>query len=190
VDRSVLSVVPVPVPDRDGVPYEVTLQLLRDGAPFGEVGERCGYFLASTTARLRAARDAGEEFPSSSVEAGLRAWAADAGEDPDDTWAELQRYLPRDRELFCFRSRDPDDLSTVGELRTSLRFERDWGESGWSLHCVAVVEAWGEGGQGVRALLDSDQLLAFLESLVQDFAGVGVAYQATEDAAGLRRPVG
>jgi hypothetical protein len=190
VDGSVLAVLPVPVHDRDGVPYEVTLQLLRDGEPFGQVGERCGYFLASTAARLRAARDAGEDFPSSSVEAGLRAWAADVGEDPEATWDELQRYLPRDRELFCFRSRDPDDLATIGELRTSLRFERDWTDSGWSVRCVAVVEAWGQDGQGVRALLDSDRLLALLEDLVQDFAGVGASYEASEDAAGLRRPVG
>lgn len=190
VDGTVLTVLPVPVLDRDGVPYEVTLRLERDGQPFGEVGERCGYFLASTAARLRAAREAGGEFPDSSLEAGLRAWAADRGLAPDATWAELQRYLPRDRELFCFRARDPDDLSTVGELRATLREERHWTEQGWTLRCLACLEAWGVGGVGVRALLDSEDLLGFLAALVQEFAEAGAAYEADEDAAGLRRPVG
>ena len=190
VDGSELAVLPVPALDRDGVPYEVTLRLLSRGEPFGEVGERCGYFLASTAARLRAARARGDDFPASSMEGGLRAWASDSGQDPHATWEVLQRYLPRDRELFCFRSRDPDDLAMVGELRASLRYERHWTESGWSVQCLADVEAWGEHGRGVRALLDSDQLLAFLEALVQDFAQVGADYQAGEDATGLRRPVG
>ena len=167
VDGSVLGVLPVPVLDRDGVPYEVTLRMTRDGLAFGEVG-----------------------FPLSSLEGGLRAWAHDVGEEPDATWEQLQRYLPRDRELFCFRSRDPDDLALAGELRATLQVERQWTETGWTLRCLAVMEAWGDAGQGVRALCDSPQLLSFLESLVQDFAQVGAAYEAHEDAAGLRRPVG
>ncbi|MCW2499468.1 MAG: hypothetical protein JWN87_1144 [Frankiales bacterium] len=189
-DGSVLTVQPVPVLDRDGVPYEVTLRLLRDGEPFGEVGERCGYFLASTAARLRAARAAGEEYPESSLEAGVRAWAVDLRLDGDQTWEELQRYLPRDRELFCFRARDPDDLSTVGELRASLEVQPTWTGTGWVLRCLTSLRFWGAGGLGARALLDSDQLLEFLESLVQDFAAVGARYEAGEDAAALRRPVG
>lgn len=190
VDGSVLGVLPVPVLDRHGVPYEVTLRMTRDGLAFGEVGERCGYFLASTAARLRAAQEAGDDFPVSSLEGGLRAWAHDVGEEPDATWEQVQRYLPRDRELFCFRSRDPDDLALAGELRATLHVERQWTETGWTLRCLAVMEAWGDAGQGVRALCDSPQLLAFLESLVQDFAQVGAAYEPHEDAAGLRRPVG
>lgn len=98
--------------------------------------------------------------------------------------------LPGDRELFCFRSRDPDDLSTTGELRTTLDVERTWTVHGWVLRRRAVVEAWGEGGQGVRAVVDSDQLLSFRQVLVQDFAAVGASYDAGEDARGLRRPVG
>lgn len=189
VDGAVLTVLPVPVLDRHDVPYEVTLRLLLDDQPFGEVGERCGYFLASTASRLRAARTAGGEFPDSSLEAGLQAWAGDTGADATAT-QELLRYLPRDRELFCFRARDPDDLSTVGELRATLREERQWEASGWTVRCLTALEAWGEGGRGVRALLDSDRLLAFLESLVQDFAAAGAAYEADEDATRLRRPVG
>lgn len=191
VDGSVLAAEPVPVLDRDGVPYEVTLRLLRDGASFGEVGERCGFFLAATASRLRAALAAGEEFPASSLEAGLRAWAADRGDDADGLWSDLERYLPRDRELFCFRSRDPDDLATVGELRVTLRVERQWADgAGWSRRCLANLEAWGAAGQGVRALLDSDQLLAFLEQLVQEFSEVGASYEGSDDGVGLRRPVG
>jgi hypothetical protein len=195
----VLSVRPLPVRDRDGMPYEVMLELLRDGAPFGEVGERCGYFVATTAARLRAARAgaAGDDaFPASSVEAGLRSWAVDEGADEDALWSTLQHYLPRDRELFCFRARDPDDLATVGQLRASLEEQRTWvpaagGRPGrWRLGCRVLLDAWGRGGIGVRAVLTSGQLLAFLENLVEEFAAVGAAYDAREDARSLRRPVG
>lgn len=189
VDGTTLSVGPVPVLDRDGVPYEVTLRLLRDGARFGEVGERCGYFLAVAAARLRAARREGRELPASSLEGGVRAWAADDGRDPGTAWSELERYLPRDRELFCFRARDPDDLSTAGELRCTLHVQRHW-DAGWSLRSVAVLEAWGEQGIGVRAVLAPQELLALLEGLVQDFAQVGAAYEAHEDGSALRRPAG
>lgn len=186
-DGSVLAVLPEPVLDRDGVAYEVTLRLVRDGRPFGQVGERCGYFLAATAARLRAARAAGKEYPASSVEAGVEAWAADTGH--ERAWPELQRYLPRDRELFCFRSRDPDDLRAAGELRVTFELERRWA-AGWQVRCLAVVQAWGSGDTGVRAVLDSDQLLVFLEELVEDFAAVGARYAAEEDGSALRRPVG
>ena len=195
-DGTRLVVTPVAVHDRDGVPYEVTLRMERDGTAFGEVGERCGYFLASTAARLRAARAAGRDFPDSSLEAGVRSWARDVAVDPDATWESLLRSLPRDRELFSFRSRDPDDLATVGELRVRLEEVRSWsGASGsargtWGLRRCAVLEAWGGDGTGVRAVLGSDELLAFLERLVQEFADVGAAYDPSDDASALRRPVG
>ena len=190
LDGTVLDVRPVPVLGRDGVPYEVSLSLLRDGEPFGEVGERCGYFLAATAARLRAARAAGQPFPASSLEAGVRAHAEDRGTDADGSWRDVLPYLPRDRELFSFHSRDPDDLAAIGELRARLVEERVWSYDAWVLGSAVVLEAWGAGGVGVRALLSSDQLLAFLEDLVQDFAAVGASYEADEDAARLRRPVG
>lgn len=196
-DGARLGVHAVPVLDRDGVPYEVTLRLTRDDRPFGEVGERCGYFLAATAARLRAARRADPDgFPPSSTEAGVRAWARDAAVDPDASWDDLARYLPRDRELFAFRSRDPDDLSAVGELRVRLEAVRHWTgatatEPGhWELQTWAVVEAWGSAGTGVRCVLSSDRLQAFLDQLVQDFADVGASYDRSDDAAALRRPVG
>lgn len=197
VDGSALSVLPAPCLDRDGVPYEVTLQLEHDGAPFGEVGERCGFFLATTATRLRAARDSGAEYPPGGLEAGLRAWAADRALDGDEAWTAFERYLPRDRELFCFRARDPDDLATAGELRGVLRHERAWqppeddgGRGRWRLTTLAVLEACGSGGTGVRAVLDSAGLLAFLEQLLSECAAVGVSYDGVGEVAGLRRPVG
>jgi hypothetical protein len=189
-DGSVLDVRPVPVLGRDGVPYEVSLLLLRDGEPFGEVGERCGYFLATTAARLRAARAAGRPFPVSSLEAGVRAHAEDRGVDADESWRDVLPYLPRDRDLFSFHARDPDDLASVGELRARLVESREWSQDAWALASSAVLEAWGSDGVGVRAHLSSEELLTFLQDLVQEFATVGAAYEADDDASGLRRPVG
>jgi hypothetical protein len=194
VDGSVLDVRPVPVRDLDGTPYEVTLQLLRDGEPFGDVGERCGYFLAGTARRLRDAR--GEDpgsFPSSSMEAGVRSYAVDETAEPSTLWSVLSRYLPRDRELFSFRARDPDDLGTVGELRVGLEEERTWlpgPPAGWHIDCRAVLEAWGAAGIGVRAVLSSEQLQVFLDALVAECAAVGVRYDLDEEVGQPRRPVG
>lgn len=197
IDGSVLTVVPVPCRDRGGVPYEVTLRLLRRGAPFGEVGQRCGFFLASTVLRLRAARGAGQEFPACALEAGLRAWAADAGADADQAWRTLQRYVPRERELFSFLSRDPDDVRASGELRVCVRDERTWlqpeadgGRGRWQLRRRAVLDAWGADGVGVRALLCSDGLLALLEQLLAECAAVGATPEREIDLRGVRRPVG
>lgn len=195
-DGSLLGVHPEPVLDRDGVPYEVTLRLTLDGAPFGAVGERCGYFLAASAARLRRALGSDEQLPESSTEAGVRAWARDAAMDADATWSSLERYLPRDRELFAFRSRDPDDLSTVGELRVRLEVVRRWSATSvdalgaWQREPCAVLEAWGSGGRGVRAVLPPASLLALLERLVEEFGDVGAPYDRTDDASVLRRPVG
>ncbi len=52
-------------------------------------------------------REVGAESPISSVEGGLRAWAVERGKDGDLAGSQVVRYLPSDRELFCFRSRDP-----------------------------------------------------------------------------------
>lgn len=188
LDGSVLSVLPVPVLDREGVPYEVTLRLLRDGEPFGTVGERCGWFLARAVARVRAA---GGEVPASELEDSVRAWAGDADLDPDRTWSSLQPYLPRDRELCAFRSREPDDLPAVAELRVGLRCERAWqaGTGWWSLRTVAVVDTWGDGGAGVRARLGVDALLRFLEQLLRDCAAVGASYEVTGEPDAARNVV-
>jgi hypothetical protein len=43
----------------------------------------------------------------------------------------------------------------------------------WRLARRAFIDAWGEGGVGVRAVLDSSQLAAFLDELIAESAGVG-----------------
>ena len=196
-DGSVLVVLPVPCVDRDGAAYEATLRLLRDGAVFGEVGQRCAFFLAATATRLRAARDAAgpDAFPTSSLEAGLLAWLSDHGDVGAQRWSELEHYLPRDRELFAFLARDPDDVATAGELRAWLRSERTWesrdgGPGRWTVQHRAVLEAWGAGGTGVRAVLDSTALLALLDELLAECARLGVGPDRTLDLRGVRRPVG
>lgn len=174
VDGSVLELRPVPVRARDDVAYEVTLQLLRDGAAFGAVGERCGWFLASAAARLRVAVTTGAT-PTTALEAGVRQWAARTGAEPDAAWGELERYLPRDRALLALRSRDPDDEAATGELRVEVRRTRRWrrGDDGagrWVLDDAAVLDAWGDGGTGVRAVLTPAALLDLLEALVAEVA--------------------
>ena len=160
LDSSVLVVEPVPVLDRTGAVYEVTLRLLRDGAVFGEVGERCAWFLRDALARLAGG--------TSTLEQGVRSWAGDSGLEPDAAWVHLQRYLPRDRELLAFLARDPDDPIVSGELRIWLRSERRWTGSEWVVDHRAVLDAWGAEGRGVRAVLDRPALQALLSRLVAE----------------------
>jgi hypothetical protein len=189
LDGSVLGVHPVPVLDRDGVPYELTLRLTRDGEPFAEVGERCGYFLAATAARLAAARaEDPDRFPLSSLDGGIAAWAADTGATAAEV-AALVRYLPRDRDLFSFRSRDPDDLTAGGELRCAIHQRRKW-DGRWLLTRRAVLEAWGENGRGVRAVLTAGELAAFLDLLLAEAAAAGCRYDLEEAGLALGRPAG
>src|SRR4051812_41973780 len=146
---------------------------------------------------MRTARaDDPTSFPSSSVEAGVRSYARDGTGEEGAIWSALSRYLPRDRELFCFRSRDPDDLGSSGELRVTLEEERTWlpgtdGAAGrWRIDCCAVLRAWGSNSTGVRAILTAAELLRFLEALVAEFAEVGASYDDEDDGSVLRRPVG
>ncbi len=211
VDGTTLSVLPDPVLDRDDVPYEMTLRLLRDGQPFGVVGERCGFFLATLATRVEGAinevgpvADGGvgeasvapeDRFPPSSMEAGVRAWAADHGQPEGAAWATLTRYLPRERSLFSFRHRDPDDPARLAELRCSLRTSKQWlttderGLGRWVLRERAVLDAWGDGGQGVRAMLAAPELLSFLRVLLAQADAIGIAYGDTGPIE-LQRPVG
>lgn len=155
----VLRVRPVPVLARDGVPYEATLELLLDGAPFGSVGERCGGLLADAAVRLRAVP------PVSALEAGVRAGGGD--------WAALAPHLPRDRELFALRARDPDDGPAAGALRALVDVVRRWTGRGWDERVQVRVEAWGDAGTGVLAVLDLDAARAFLDALVAEADGDG-----------------
>jgi hypothetical protein len=184
VDGSVLSILPVPRLDRRGVAYEVTLRLLLDGAPFGDVGECSGWRLARAAEQLRQAQaaDGPDTFPVTGVDLLLagrleRAPGPD-GTRPDQAASALRRLLPRDRELLSLRSRDPDDVAGTGELRVWLRDDRSWvpaadGARGrWSTRSRAVLDCWGDGGRGVRCLLDAPGLLRLLDGLVADRAAV------------------
>ena len=179
-DGSRLEVIPIPSRDRGGTPYEVTLRLERDGRPFGSVGERCGYFLATLARRLAAARlegspqarswpDGDDRFPDPPLQVALRAHGA-----PD--------LLPREPELFAFRHRERADIETAGELRCTLRTFSTWlwdpGARGgeWRLARRAVVEAWGADGCGVRAVLTSGELARFLTVLVSEARRAGADY--------------
>ena len=171
VDGSVLSLLPVAKLDRGGVAYEVTLRLLLDGASFGEVGECSGWRLARTAERLRAAQaQAGADaFPATGVHGLLDGRLSDGQ-------AQLRELLPRDDELLCLRARDPDDGDGDGQLRIWLRHDRTWlpGRDGargrWSTTSRAVVDCWGDGGRGVRCLLDAPALLRLLDGLVAEAA--------------------
>ena len=172
VDGSVLTLVPVPVVDRSGAAYELTLRLLRDGAPFGEVGECSGWRLSRVAERLRALQEDGRPgFPPAAHEA-----VVDSGLVADGDRAALRRLLPRDHELLCLRARDPDDGDPSGELRLWVREDRTWhaGRDGaggrWSLQARAVLDAWGSTGTGVRALLDGPALLRLLDGLAAQAA--------------------
>lgn len=186
VDGSVLALLPVPRLDRTGAAYEVTLRLLRDGRPFGEVGECSRWRLARVAEQLRAAQASGPDaFPPSAYDAVLgHGLVEDGGR------TVLRRLLPRDRELLCLRARDPDDGEPSGELRLWVREDRTWhagcdGARGrWSLQARAVLDAWGSDGTGLRALLDGPALLRLLDRLV-DEASRARGDGALQDRAGV-----
>ncbi|MFD1940512.1 hypothetical protein ACFSKW_54555, partial [Nonomuraea mangrovi] len=158
VDGSYLSVTPVVCTDSLGVPYEVTLALHRDGAPYGMVGERCGWLLA------RLARGV---------------WAARAGREQAWTWPDPDDRFPGDEpdgELFAFRYRTRSQVVGGGELRCQLRTLPIWvpgrdGGGEWRVTRRAYVEAWGPAGIGMRAVLTSGELAEFVESLVAEAEG-------------------
>ncbi|WP_228636899.1 hypothetical protein [Microtetraspora sp. AC03309] len=150
----------MPCRDRLGVPYEVTLELYRDGVPYGTVGERCGWFLARLARVIADARaDGGPQ--------------AGGWPDPED------RFPGGDEgEMFALRYRSRIDVVGGGELRCQVRTMPSWiparrrggvaplGE--WRLTRRAFLEAWGASGVGLRAELTSGRLAAFVEGLVGD----------------------
>lgn len=162
LDGSALAVVPVASLDRGGTPFEVTLELWRDGDAFGAVGERCGYFLAGLAARVAAARADGSP-------------QAARWPEPDDRFPDpALGDTAREPELFAFRYRDRGDVVSTGELRCSLRTSSLWvgrqqsAAGRWRVARRAVVEAWGSGGRGVRAVLTSAELARFLADLLAE----------------------
>ncbi|GAA3422610.1 hypothetical protein GCM10018952_75550 [Streptosporangium vulgare] len=161
LDGSYLTVTPVACRDSVGTPYEITLQLHRDGALYGTVGERCGWVLTRLARGVAEAR-AGHEAR----------WP-----DPDDRF-------PDDTELFAFRYRARNGVVGGGELRCQLRTIPVWvpglrGPGGeWRLTRRAFLEAWGGGGVGMRAILTSSELGVFVEALVAE----------AEDCLGSHKP--
>ncbi len=116
-------------------------------------------------------------------------------------------YLPGDHEYFALRSRDRGDPPGPGELRCVLRSSAIWlgdcagvghhhratprmaatGHGGWRLTRRAVIEAWGSCGVGVRAVLTSAELVAFLNTVVRSLAAAGTEVpQARSVPAGER----
>ena len=191
LDGSDLAVVPVASCDRGGTPFEVTLELWRDGDAFGSVGERCGYFLADLAARVAEARADGS--------AQAARWP-----DPDDRFPDASPGDPsREPELFAFRYRDRGDVLSTGELRCALRTSSLWvgrqqsAAGRWRVNRRAVLDAWGAGGRGVRAVLTSTDLARFLGELLAETdravpEGVGgrasTMSRAVPDGVGGRSP--
>lgn len=137
--------------DSAGTPYEITLRLHRDGALYGTVGERCGWFLTRLARGVAEAR-AGHEAR----------WP-----DPDDRF-------PGGEELFAFRYRARNGVVGGGELRCQLRTIPVWipgrrGHAGeWRVTRRAFLEAWSSGGVGMRAVLTSSELGVFVDALVAE----------------------
>jgi hypothetical protein len=169
-----LDLEPVAVLDRTGEPYEVVLRLRLDDAPLGDVGERCGHALATLAALLRAAGP--DRLPPCLAERGVRTAAREVGQDDAAAWARASRHLPHDHELLCLRHRDPDDPAGAAELRVSGREVRRFADRAWHVDRVVVLEAWDEGGAGVRATLTVPELHALVDALLADCAAVGVPY--------------
>jgi hypothetical protein len=177
VDDLILTVMAVACRDRLGEPYEMTLELARDQVPFGAVGERCGFRLSRLSALVRAAREDPEQ---------ITAWA-----DPDD------RFPEPEREYFSLRARDRTDLPGNGELRCSLRASAEWLDrdggspgQGWRLTRRAVIEAWGDSGIGVRAVLTSAELVTFLDTVLRDPGGIVMAGLAPATASATASTAG
>jgi len=197
VDGSVLSVQAVACRDSVGRPYEITLSLVRNSQPFAAVGQRCGHQLAQLAERVSLARDDPEQ---------AAVWPDPDDRFPAPGSSAGPGCLSGDHEYFALRSRDRDDLPGTGELRCVLRSRADWmgectgtghripgqhrparrrsphpaadGHGGWRLSRRAVIEAWGSGGVGVRCVLTSGELVAFLGTVLGEAASADPAADA------------
>ncbi|HEX9065852.1 MAG TPA: hypothetical protein VF843_12140, partial [Streptosporangiaceae bacterium] len=180
VDGSLLGVAAVPCCDRVGLPYDLTLRLTLDRQPFATVGQRCRAPLATLSARVRAAIDDPDQ--------------ASGWPDPDDRFpvprarVAPSRLQPGEREYFTLRSRDRSDLPGGGEVRCVLRSSAQWHGGQWALSRRAVVEAWGDRGTGVRAVLTSAELVTFLDTVLSGQDGAMMA--RTPPAAGSTAAAG
>ncbi|WP_211359518.1 hypothetical protein [Actinocorallia herbida] len=139
--------------DRRGHPFEIRLELHRDGSPFAAVGPGCAYFLDRAAERLARARAEGD------------------GPDPEG-------LLPAG-ELFAFR-RDQRSRG-AGEFLCVVRDAPEWvpegdpsGRGDWRVVRRAVVEAWDGGGRGVRAVLTSAEITDFVRTVLAEAGRTGL----------------
>src|SRR6266568_9569702 len=194
VDGSLLGVAAIPCRDQAGRPYDVTLRLVLDRRPFAIVGQRCGHQLAALAAQVRAAREDPEQaccWPDPDDRFPVPGETGGRG-------GSLSRLQPSEREYFTLRSRDRGDLPGGGEIRCLLRSSAHWHPGGpapgspapgssapggsapgctraggaapgyWRLSRRAVLEAWGDSGTGVRAVLTSAELVTFLDTVLSE----------------------
>jgi hypothetical protein len=144
--------------------------------------------------------EAGAEPPSGpAAEHGLGAKSAEAGAEPPSgpatgpglgaelgPGAESGRGAPSPR----IQHREPG----VPRQRPSASRVATGGHGRWRLTRRAVIEAWGAGGVGVRAVLTSAELMAFLDTVLTEPDGdvrtdrvAAVRDPAVQDQAGIRR---
>src|ERR1017187_1599400 len=151
----------------------------------------------------RAVQPAGppDTSPSTSVGGGTQHPSArSAGaQDAPGVLPGLASFQPGEREYFTLRSRDRGDLPGGGEVRCLLRSSAHWHSGSrtpdsnspgyWKLSRRAVLEAWGDSGTGVRAVLTSAELVTFLDTVLSEpdgtaLAGTPPAAPATGDQPG------
>ena len=176
--------------------HEILSRDPSDQVPFAEVGERCGSRLSRLAARVSAARedpdqaaawaDPDDRFPEPESEPGPGCEHEPGPGPGPQCGASLETCLPGDREYLSLRARQRTDLPGAGELRCSLRASAEWlgygGSSAaadarpgrWLLSRRAVIEAWGNAGIGVRAILTSAELVTFLDTVLRE-PGVALA---------------
>ncbi len=177
--------------------------------PFAAVGQRCGYHFSQLAASISAARqdpdqavawpDPDDRFP------------ADGGEQTGYLPGDHEYFALRSRdradlpgigELRCvLRSSAVWIGECVGTGHQQVPVQRIWparhagavqsladpggsGPGSWRLTRRAVIEAWGHGGVGVRAVLTSAELVAFLDTVLSetDSADSGSADSGSADS--------
>jgi hypothetical protein len=196
VDGSVLSVQAVACRDSAGQPYEITLRLARNSVPFAAVGQRCGYQFSELAERVSAARldpDQAAAWPDPDDRFPGACGGPEAGCLPGDheyfTLRSRDRSdLPGTGELRCvLRSTavwQGECMGTGHRREASSHLhdgpyavprQRIWparrpvgGLGRWHLTRRAFIEAWGGDGIGVRAVLTSAELVAFLDTVLRE----------------------
>ena len=108
-------------------------------------------------------------------------------------------FQPGEQEYFSLRSRERGDLPGYGEVRCLLRSSARWLDNSntlgslspgyWRLTRRAVLEAWGDSGTGVRAVLTSAELVTFLDTVLREPDGTALAVSAPDTRTAGDQPV-